>query len=67
MERVSVDVRGPIPKDDYGNTYLLVIIDNFSRYLEIYPMPDKKPKLLLWVWSSGYDVMDVLLNVIWQW
>jgi len=58
MERVSVDVCGPFPEDDYGNTDLIVLIDNFSRYLEIYPMPDKSAKsiarcLLQWVGRYG--------------
>ena len=35
-----------LPKDNFGNTYLLVLIDNFSRYLEIYPMPDKEAKTI---------------------
>ena len=30
-EFFNMDYEGPFPKDEYGNTYVLTIIDTFSR------------------------------------
>eukprot|EP01033_Poteriospumella_lacustris_P013475 gene13475-9642_t len=38
MERISVDTIGPLPKSAKGYEYILVVIDNFSRFVELYPL-----------------------------
>lgn len=40
METLNIDTIGPVPKDNFGNTYILVIIDCFSRFIELYAVPD---------------------------
>ena len=40
MEVLNIDTIGPLPKDEYGNQYILVIIDCFSRWVELFPLPD---------------------------
>jgi transposase InsO family protein len=40
METINVDTIGPVTKDSFGNEFILVIIDCFSRWIELYPMPD---------------------------
>ena len=40
MERLSVDTIGPLPPDERGNQYIIVVIDNFSRFIELYSVPD---------------------------
>ena len=37
MRSLSMDTVGPFPKDDEENEYILVIIDCFSWYINIYP------------------------------
>ncbi len=37
FEEVSMDYMGPYPEDEYGYTYLLVMIDGFSRFVEMVP------------------------------
>ena len=37
MERISIDTMGPFTKSK-GYEYILVVIDNFSRYVELYPL-----------------------------
>jgi hypothetical protein len=37
---VSVDTIGPLPKDDHGNSYIIAIIDDFSRFIELRAAPD---------------------------
>ena len=36
MERISIDTIGPLPSD-LGIKYIIVIIDTFSRYVELFP------------------------------
>ena len=40
MERISIDTIGPLPSDNRGNCYIIVIIDNFLRFVEFYPVPN---------------------------
>ena len=40
MECLNVDTIGPVPKDQFGNEHILVIIDCFTRFVELYPIPD---------------------------
>jgi hypothetical protein len=40
METLNIDTIGPVPTDGQGNTYILVIIDCFSRFIELYAVPD---------------------------
>ena len=41
MKRLSVDTVGPFPEDEDGNMYILVVIDNFSRYTTLWPTKDQ--------------------------
>ena len=41
MKRLSIDTVGPFPEDDEGNMYVLVAIDNFSRYTTLWPTKDQ--------------------------
>ena len=41
MKRLSIDTVGPFPKDEDDNTYILVVIDNFSRYTTLWPTKDQ--------------------------
>jgi hypothetical protein len=40
FERVAIDTMGPLPEDEFGNKYVVVFIDMFSRVLELYPEKD---------------------------
>jgi transposase InsO family protein len=37
FEVVAVDTVGPLPADDQGNRYVIVAVDCFSRYAELFP------------------------------
>lgn len=38
MEKVSVDSIGPLPPTPDGFQYILVVIDNFTRFVELYAL-----------------------------
>ena len=40
MDRINIDTIGPLPEDADGNKYIIVIIDVFSRYAELYSTKD---------------------------
>ena len=40
MSRIGMDTIGPLPKSTSGFKYIIVIIDHFSRYIELFAAPD---------------------------
>jgi hypothetical protein len=40
MHTLAIDALGPLPEDEKGNKYIIAIIDEFSRFLEIFAAPD---------------------------
>ena len=40
MEVLNIDTIGPVAKDDLGNQYIIVIIDCFTRWIELFGVPD---------------------------
>jgi transposase InsO family protein len=41
MERVHVDLLGPFSESRQGNRYVLMVIDQFTKWLECYVLPDQ--------------------------
>ena len=40
MRDIAIDTIGPLPMDPGGNTHILVIIDTFSRWMQLTAIPD---------------------------
>ena len=38
FECINLDIRGPLPPDEHGNKYIVIITDTFSRYLTAWPV-----------------------------
>jgi transposase InsO family protein len=44
---VSCDSIGPLPKSPNGNQYALVVVDDYTRFLEIYPIREASSKTVV--------------------
>lgn len=54
MHRINIDTIGPLPENIQGNKYIIVMIDCFSRFCELYPVPS----------TQAMDCARCLLNFI---
>ena len=41
MELVAMDILGPLPETAAGNSYVLVVGDYFTKWMEVYPIPNQ--------------------------
>ena len=64
MERVALDVLGPLPTTGRGNRYILVVSDYFTKWPEAFAIEDHKAptvaKKLVNEWVTRYGVIQNL-------
>ena len=64
LERVCIDIVGPFPQSNQGNRYALVVTDCFTKYVEIYPMPNQEAatvsKVLVCEFFTRFGVPEYL-------
>ena len=41
LERIHIDILGPFVRSKKGNLYILMLVDQFSKWLECYALPDQ--------------------------
>jgi len=41
MDRISMDILGPLPLTPRGNKYILVVFDYFTNWVEVFPVHDQ--------------------------
>ena len=41
MERVHIDFMGPLPRTPRGNEHILMMVDQFTKWVECVPLPSK--------------------------
>ena len=45
MERVHLDFLGPLPKTPRGNEYVLMMVDQFTKWVECVPLPSQTAEI----------------------
>ncbi len=45
MERVHIDFMGPLPKTARGNEHILMMVDQFTKWVECVPLPSQKAEI----------------------
>ena len=42
MQIVAMDILGPLPESSSGNSYILVVGDYSTKWMEVYPIPNQE-------------------------
>ncbi|XP_045167543.2 uncharacterized protein LOC123530833 [Mercenaria mercenaria] len=45
MERVHIDFMGPLPKTTHGNEHCLMMVDQFTKWVECVPQPSQRAEV----------------------
>jgi hypothetical protein len=40
-DRLATDILGPLPVTPRGNIYILTVTDYFTKWIEVFPIPDQ--------------------------
>ncbi|XP_034549911.1 uncharacterized protein LOC117820296 [Notolabrus celidotus] len=54
MERIALDIMGPLNETERKNCYVLVVQDYFSKWVEAYPLPNDKAVTVAEVLASEW-------------
>ncbi|KAK3083019.1 hypothetical protein FSP39_011806 [Pinctada imbricata] len=54
MERVTVDILGPLPSTTKGNKYILVLCDSFTKWTEAFAIPDQEASTITKVFVNEF-------------
>ena len=41
LDRIHIDILGPIKTSQDGNVYILMLVDQFTKWLECWPLPNQ--------------------------
>lgn len=54
FERIAIDITGPFPKSENRNLYIRVVADYFSKFMEIFPLPNIEAETVADVIFKGW-------------
>ena len=64
MERIALDLLGPLPTTRHDNKHILVVCDYFTRWTEAYALPNKEAatvaRVLVNEWICRFGVPDAI-------
>ena len=46
MQHIHMDILGPLPESKRGNKYILMLIDQFTKWLECFPIPNQNSEMV---------------------
>lgn len=46
MEKIAIDILGPLPMTDHGKKYIMVIADYFTKWVEAYLIPNQEAETI---------------------
>ena len=46
LDRVHIDILGPITTSENGNRYVLMLVDQFTKWLECWPLPNQTAEIV---------------------
>ncbi|XP_071574667.1 uncharacterized protein [Temnothorax nylanderi] len=53
-DTLSMDIFGPLPVTNQGHKYVLVLMDQFSKYVKLYPMRDQRLDTIIEMLESRF-------------
>lgn len=62
MEKVAVDVLGPLPESKQGNKYLLIDADYFTKWIETFPICDQEVTTVAEIMVISRYVVPLILH-----
>ncbi|UYV72285.1 K02A2.6-like, partial [Cordylochernes scorpioides] len=54
VERIAIDIMGPLPRSDKGNRYILVAMDYFTKWPEAFPLADQEAETVAETFISQF-------------
>ena len=48
MEHLHIDILGPFPLSTRGNRYILAMVDQFTKWVEVFPLPEQTAETTAW-------------------
>ena len=64
MQLLDGDILGPLPRSEAGNSYILVVCDYFTRWMEAYPISNQEAatvaEVLVDQWFCRFSVPEQL-------
>lgn len=54
LERVAIDILGPLPRTEKGNKYIVIISDYFTRWIEAYPVKNQEAITIARVFTEEF-------------
>ena len=54
LERVAMDILGPLPPTRQGNRYILVIMDYFTKWPEAFALPNQEAEVVARAFVEGF-------------
>ena len=54
MQMAAIDIMGPFPESESGNSYIVVVGDYFTRWMEAYPISNQEAKTVARVLTNEF-------------